>query len=124
KNYILKQINRDITLDTGSSSIIKGFYLYQNYPNPFNPNTVISWQSPVRRHITLKVYDILGREVATLVDEVKETGIHHYPFSIIHFPLPTSVYFYQLRAGNPSASSPKGQAGQVFVETKKMILAK
>jgi hypothetical protein len=85
------------------------FKLYQNYPNPFNPSTVISFQLSAASHVTLKVYDILGREVATLVDEVKESGTHHYPFSIIHYPLPAGVYFYQLRVGS-------------FVETKKMIL--
>jgi hypothetical protein len=49
--------------------------------------------------VTLKVYDVLGREVATLVDEIKEAGTHHFPFSIIHYPLSAGVYFYQLRVG-------------------------
>ncbi|MBU2446084.1 MAG: T9SS type A sorting domain-containing protein [Bacteroidetes bacterium] len=76
------------------------FQLFNNYPNPFNPTTVISWQLPIHSHVTLKIYDILGREVATLVDEVKEAGVHHYPFSIIHFTLSTGVYFYELKAGD------------------------
>jgi len=50
------------------------YVLEQNYPNPFNPSTVISWQSPVGSQQTLKIYDILGNEVATLVDEYKPAG--------------------------------------------------
>jgi hypothetical protein len=61
--------------------------------------------------VTLKVYDVLGREVATLVDEIKEAGTHHFPFSIIHYPLPAGVYFYQLRVGD-------------YIETKKMTYMK
>ncbi len=114
-NYILKQINRDLTLDTGSSSTINGFYLYQNYPNPFNGNSNIKFQIAKFSHVTLKVYDILGREIATLVDEIKDPGTYHFPFSIRqltdHFPLPSGIYYYQLRAGS-------------YVETKKMILMK
>ncbi len=48
--------------------------LFQNYPNPFNPTTKISWQSPIGSHQTLKIYDVLGNEVATLVDEFKPSG--------------------------------------------------
>lgn len=89
----------------------KGFVLYQNYPNPFNPETSIQYSVKSRQHVTLKVYDVLGREVATLVDEIKEAGYYHFPFSIRHYPLPSGIYFYQLRAGS-------------FVDTKKMILVK
>jgi hypothetical protein len=61
--------------------------------------SAISYQLSAVSHVTLKVYDILGREVATLVDEIKEAGTHHYPFSIEHYTSPSGVYSYQLRAG-------------------------
>ena len=96
---------------------ISNFLLSQNYPNPFNPSTIISWQLPASSFVTLKVYDILGREVAALVNEEKPAGIYETEFNAAN--LPSGVYFYQLQAGNPSSSS-----GQVFVETKKMILIK
>jgi len=110
-NYILKQINRDLTLDTGSSSLINGFYLYQNYPNPFNGNSNIKFQIPRLSHVTLKVHDILGKEIATLVDEVLEPGIHNSSFRIPNSAFTSGVFFYQLRTGS-------------YVETKKMVLMK
>jgi hypothetical protein len=85
------------------------FKLYQNYPNPFNPSTVISYQLSAVSHVTLKVFDILGKEIETLVDEVLEPGIHHSTFHIPHSAFTSGVYLYQLRAGS-------------FLETKKMIL--
>ena len=93
------------------------FSLEQNYPNPFNPSTKISWQSPVGSRQTLKIYDVLGNEVATLVDEYRPAGIYEVEFSASGRPessikKPASgVYFYQLKAEN-------------YIETKKMILLK
>lgn len=66
------------------NSLPENFLLYQNYPNPFNPETVISYQLAVNSQVTLKVYDILGREVATLVDEFKQPGTYHSQFSIMN----------------------------------------
>jgi hypothetical protein len=83
------------------------FTLYQNYPNPFNPSTKISWQSSVSSWQTLKVYDVLGNEIATLVDEYKPAGNYEVDFNAI--ALSSGVYFYKLQAGS-------------FAETKKMIL--
>jgi photosystem II stability/assembly factor-like uncharacterized protein len=83
------------------------YNLKQNYPNPFNPTTKISWQSPVSSRQILKVYDVLGNGVATLVNEEKEAGYHSIDFDASN--LTSGVYFYQLRAGE-------------FVSTKKMIL--
>ena len=83
------------------------FHLFQNYPNPFNPSTKISWQSPVGNHQTLKIYDILGKEVATLIDEFKPTGSYQVDFNAAD--LPSGVYMYRIQAGS-------------FIETKKMIL--
>ncbi|NWG29748.1 MAG: T9SS type A sorting domain-containing protein [Ignavibacteriaceae bacterium] len=92
------------------------FILEQNYPNPFNPSTVISYQLPVSGDVTLKVYDVLGNEIATLVDEYKPAGSYEFEFNASSHSgevrnLPSGTYFYQLRAGS-------------FVETKKMILMK
>ena len=85
------------------------FDLSQNYPNPFNPSTKISWQLPVSGHQTLKVYDVLGNEVAILVDEFKAAGIYEVNFDA--GSLSSGVYFYILQSGN-------------LVVTKKMILMK
>jgi len=98
------------------------FALEQNSPNPFNPSTTIRFtisDLPAGRQglrfTTLKVYDLLGREVATLVNEEKPAGNYEVEFNATGFP--SGIYFYQLRAGNPSSSS-----GQDYVETKKMVL--
>jgi len=85
------------------------FRLEQNYPNPFNPSTKISWQIPVGNWQTLKIYDMLGNEVATLVDEYKPAGTYEIEWNASG--LPSGVYFYQLQAGD-------------FIETKKMLLLK
>jgi len=93
---------------------VKEYKLEQNYPNPFNPSTRISWQSPVGSHQTFKVYDVLGNEVATLVDEYKPAGIYEVEFnghSDEGQNLSSGIYFYRLEAGS-------------FVETRKMIYLK
>ena len=97
--------------------VVSSFKLEQNYPNPFNPSTTISWQLPVDAFVSLKVYDILGNEVASLMNEEKPAGIYAVEFDAS--TLSSGTYFYRLEAGNPSASS-----GQGFVETRKMILLK
>jgi photosystem II stability/assembly factor-like uncharacterized protein len=89
------------------SSLPGSFELFQNYPNPFNPSTKISWHSPIGSWQTLKVYDILGNEVATLVDEYKPAGKHEVNFRTKG--LTSGIYFYKLKTNT-------------FVETKKMIL--
>ena len=85
------------------------FSLNQNYPNPFNPSTKISWQSPERSWQTLKVYDILGNEVATLVNEQKEPGYYEVNFNASS--IASGVYVYRLTTGR-------------FISTKKMIVIK
>jgi hypothetical protein len=105
----------------------ESFVLQQNFPNPFNPNTVISYQLPVGGDVILKIYDILGNEMTTLVDEYKPAGKYEVEFNAANLPSGVSarggyasgVYFYQLKAGDPSTGS-----GQGFVETKKMLLLK
>ncbi|MFH1194667.1 MAG: T9SS type A sorting domain-containing protein [bacterium] len=79
------------------------FNLEQNYPNPFNPETVISWQLATSRKVQLKIYDLLGREIVTLVDGFQSAGIHHSTFSTLDYGLPSGVYFYKLQAGEFSA---------------------
>ncbi|GAB6283660.1 MAG: hypothetical protein STSR0008_24470 [Ignavibacterium sp.] len=88
---------------------LNSFELLQNYPNPFNTSTLISYQLPVNSLVTLKVYDILGREVAKLVNEEKPVGVYEVEFNATN--LPSGVYFYKLQAGS-------------FSETKKLILLK
>ena len=87
------------------------FRLFQNYPNPFNPETVIGYQLSVAGHVTLKIYDMLGREIATLVNEYQQAGIHNSQFSIRNYSLPSGTYFYRLTAGD-------------FSSTQKMVLLK
>lgn len=83
--------------------------LSQNYPNPFNPSTTIEYAIPKSELVTLKVYDVLGREVATLVNEYKQAGMYKANFNASG--LVSGVYFYQLSAGS-------------YVETKKLIMMK
>ena len=87
-----------------------GFVLKQNYPNPFNPSTTIQYALNSTHFVTLKVYDVLGNEVATLVNEEKSAGVYQVEFSAAS-EAASSVYFYRLQAGN-------------YSETKKMILIK
>ncbi|HCY75590.1 MAG TPA: hypothetical protein DHV28_06680 [Ignavibacteriales bacterium] len=104
-----------------SASIPLEFNLFQNYPNPFNPSTKISWQSPVSSYQTLKIFDVLGNEIAKLVDEYKPAGSYEIEFNTLNIKpqLSSGIYFYRFQADNPSTSS-----GQVFVQTRKMILLK
>lgn len=84
------------------NTLPNNFYLSQNYPNPFNPTTIISYQIPNSGFISLKVFDILGREVKTLVNEVKNAGSYSVEFNAIN--LVSGVYFYRIESGKYSAS--------------------
>jgi|WetSurMetagenome_2_1015567.scaffolds.fasta_scaffold51806_2 hypothetical protein len=116
--FIIKYKESATSVETNTIKPISGFYLFQNYPNPFNPSTTIRYTVPLderreTKNIILKVYDVLGNEVATLVDEEKPTGsydIEFNPASINH-STSSGVYFYQLKADN-------------LIQTKKMILMK
>ncbi|OGU54358.1 MAG: hypothetical protein A2006_09295, partial [Ignavibacteria bacterium GWC2_35_8] len=110
--YRLKQIDFDgkfeysQTVEINWSPFIT-YKLEQNYPNPFNPSTKISWQFPVSSWQTLKVYDVIGNDVATLVDEFRPAGNYEVEFTASN--LASGIYFYQLKTGS-------------LIETKKMIL--
>jgi len=93
------------TRDTKPNS----FELHQNYPNPFNPTTRISFSLPHQSHIRLTVYNAIGQQVAKLIDENRQSGIHTIDFNASH--LVNGVYFYRLEAGQ-------------FVSTRKMLLVK
>jgi 1,4-alpha-glucan branching enzyme len=90
-------------------TIALNYSLSQNYPNPFNPSTVINYQIPEAGIVSLKIYDILGREVRTLINEFQQNGIYSITFNASN--LSSGVYFYRIQAGS-------------FIETKKMLLLK
>ena len=90
-------------------TVISDFSLFQNYPNPFNPSTRIKYQVSSISQVSLKVYDLLGREVATLINEEKPAGSYEVTFDASG--LSSGIYFYKIQAGG-------------FAETKKMILLK
>jgi len=101
------QINTDV--NELNNIVISDFVLLQNYPNPLNPSTKIQYQIPEINFVTLMVYDVLGNEIATLVNEEKPPGSYKVEFNAEG--LTSGIYFYQLSAGN-------------FIKTKKMILLK
>jgi len=88
---------------------ILSFELFQNYPNPFNPSTKIRFEIPERSFVTIKVYDVLGKEIATLVDEEKPNG--SYEIEFVGIGLASGIYYYRIMVGD-------------FIQTKKMILLK
>jgi hypothetical protein len=121
KRYAAKMlsiINEQNSVDVKQFTSIENYSLEQNYPNPFNPETTISYRLKAASNVSLKVYDVLGREVATLVDEFQQPGVYNTQFSILNLPagrqghkLVSGIYFYRLRANN-------------FVETKKFTILK
>ena len=103
-------------VDDQAENIPSSLELSQNYPNPFNPETTINYTIPSNVNgemvnVTLKVYDVLGREVATLVDEYKQPGNYNCKLKIENGELPSGVYFYRLQSGS-------------YSETKKLVLMK
>ncbi len=97
------------TTEVDDDIISDGFVLHQNYPNPFNPVTKISYSIPKSGFVSLKIYDVLGKEISTLVNNEMKAGIHEIEFNGSN--LASGVYYYQLRSGN-------------FSETKKFVLIK
>jgi hypothetical protein len=101
--------NSSATKVNSDEAISKCYSLLQNYPNPFNPSTMIRYQIAKEGHVTLKIYNALGREVRTLVNENQASGNHSLNFNASSFP--SGVYFYQIRSG-------------IYTATKEMILLK
>jgi hypothetical protein len=99
----------EVQSDQAGPSIPKSVMLAQNYPNPFNPVTTIRFEIPQLSDVSLKVFDILGREVMTLVNQEVPAGVYHVRFD--GSKLPSGVYFYRLQSGQ-------------FVETRKLVLTK
>ena len=89
------------------SGTVKGFSLSQNYPNPFNSTTNIQYSINTKQFVVLKVYDVLGNEIVTLINEYKTAGMYSVQFTTHN--LASGIYFYKLQAGD-------------FVQSKKMIL--
>ncbi|MCW8848424.1 MAG: T9SS type A sorting domain-containing protein [Melioribacteraceae bacterium] len=102
-------INILVGVDSKDMNLPKNITLSQNYPNPFNPITTINFSLPYKSFVSLKVYDLLGREIKTLVSGEKKPGYYNIQFGSEQ--LSSGIYFYKLEAGN-------------FIETKKMILLK
>lgn len=116
--YRIKQLDYDGTFRYSSVVEVsvqpKEFILYQNYPNPFNPETVIHFQLATKSNVSLKVYNIIGQEVKTIINNNLEAGTHNIKFSADG--LNSGVYFYTLEASNID--------GNKFTSTKKMIVLK
>lgn len=109
-----KTINVANATDVKENALVSSFALFQNYPNPFNPSTVINYQIPTNGFVTLKIYNILGNEVATLVNEQKSSGSYSVQFSAVNgyaSTLASGTYLYQLRVND-------------YVSNRKMLLLK
>ena len=112
--YRLKQIDFDGSFNYSNTIEVEinypdDYILFQNYPNPFNPVTVISFQIPTKSYVSLKIYDLLGNEITTLVDEEKNSGVYSVTFDANKSA--SGIYFYEFKAGD-------------FRETKTMLLLK
>jgi len=94
-----------------SSDVPDNYSLTQNYPNPFNPSTRINYELKISNYVTLKVFDLLGKEVASLVNEKQTAGSYAVDFNSAEYNIPSGIYFYTLNAGE-------------FKETRKMLLIK
>ncbi|KAB2845854.1 MAG: T9SS type A sorting domain-containing protein, partial [Ignavibacterium sp.] len=109
EGFIVWSVDNVIVGVDNEGIMLSDFSLFQNYPNPFNPSTTILYEIPEIQHITIRVFDLLGKEVATLVDEEKHAGKYSVDFDGRN--LSTGMYIYKIQAGS-------------FTQTKKMILLK
>ena len=109
--YTYKILSNVSSVEGSEGERVDEYQLEQNYPNPFNPTTMIQYSVVNTGNVSLKVYDVLGNEVATLVNEEKQPGNYEVEFqsTVSNQQLASGIYFYQLRAGE-------------FVQTKKMLL--
>ena len=109
RQVVLSGTAGDVTAVSSGSKLSRQFMVFQNYPNPFNPSTTITYEIPVESFVTLKIYDVLGRLVKTLINEEKPPGKYSVIFHSRDFS--NGIYFYKLKAGN-------------YTEIKKMVLLK
>jgi len=113
-SYRLKQLDLDGTYEYSKEvevtiERLTDYFLSQNYPNPFNPSTIINWQLPESKFVTLIIYDVLGNEVVSLINEEKPAGNFEVEFNAS--ALSSGIYYYRIKAGE-------------FTDIKKMILLK
>lgn len=108
-DYATIKYSQLVNVNQISNSIPKNYFLYQNYPNPFNPVTVISYQLEVNSNTSLKIYDVLGNEVKTLINEKQNAGIYSIDWNASSFP--SGIYYYKIIT-------------EKFSDTKKMCLIK
>ncbi|MBS1494040.1 MAG: T9SS type A sorting domain-containing protein [Bacteroidetes bacterium] len=101
----------DLPQQKTSPVIAYNYKLNQNYPNPFNPTTKINYELKNAGFVTMKVYDLLGREIAELVNETKEAGRYTIDFNASKYMMASGIYFYRIQTGE-------------FVDTKRMVLVK
>ena len=105
----LSSYNLDPVGISSNSEIVNSFSLSQNYPNPFNPSTRISYEIPVSNFVTLKIFDALGKAVASLVNEKQNAGSYTVDFNGSN--LSSGIYFYRINSGE-------------FIKTRSMMLLK
>jgi hypothetical protein len=108
-DIVTVKYSQPVSVNNHNSNLPVKFELYQNYPNPFNPKTIINYDLPKDSYVKIKVTDMLGREVATLVNQPMKAGENKVEFDGSNYP--SGVYFYKLQAGD-------------FTQTKKLILLK
>jgi hypothetical protein len=111
--FVVSSVER-FTLERKSAVVPATFTLHQNYPNPFNPITSLRYDLPEQSQVTLTVYDLMGREVAQLINTIQEAGHKSVQWNATDTfgkPVSAGVYLYQIRAGE-------------FVQTRKMVLLK
>lgn len=128
ENFTIHVIDNPVNVPEEISTP-KNYILNQNYPNPFNPKTIIKFRISDFGFVSLKIYDVLGNEVATLVDEYKSVGNYEVEFNVgtsQDLSLPSGVYFYQLRVQVPDQKDSYAgiNSGQEIIHTKKMVLLK
>jgi hypothetical protein len=112
----IKYVMVTVSVNGQNTETPREFSLKQNYPNPFNPSTVINYSVPKSAFVTIKIYDLTGREVKTLVSSQHQTG--NYTESFVASGMASGIYYYTMTADDPSAD------GQIYIETRKMILVK
>ncbi len=107
--FSIMKYSQTIGISQINSEVSEDYLLYQNYPNPFNPKTIINFQLPKSGKVSLKVYNAVGKEVITLINENKNSGNYNINFDGSNFP--SGIYFYTLKSGS-------------FKESKRMLLLK